>query len=325
MKRLFAILLAVLMLSGSVIGVSAADIKTTAEKRTYANDDMVLPYRLILPETYEETKSYPMLVFLHGAGERGNDNELQFFHCVQYLADNLPECIIVAPQCPLNNQWVDTPWSNGAYSVEAVPESDELIAVMELLQELQTEFSVDADRIYASGISMGGFGTWDLMMRHNDYFAAGIAVCGGGDPSQAEMLKDTPLYVFHGDADPAVPVSGSRDTVKAIRDAGGEQVRYIEYAGAGHGIWNDAFATEGLLKELLTKKLSDRYPEKKPVPEESSEAEASAEASVESAVVSGEVSESEKKDGGLLIPIVIAVVVVAVIVAVAVVILKKKQ
>lgn len=329
MKRLLAILLAVVMLSVSVMGVSAADINETAEKRIYENEDTVLPYRLILPESYDESKSYPMLVFLHGAGERGNDNELQFFHCVQYLADNLPECIIVAPQCPVNNQWVDTPWANGAYSVDAVPESNELKAVMELLQALQTEFSVDADRIYASGISMGGFGTWDLMMRHNDYFAAGIAVCGGGDPSKAELLKDTPLYVFHGDADTSVPISGSRDTVQAIRDAGGEKVSYIEYAGAGHGIWNDAFATKGLLTNLLTQKLSDRYPEKAPVAEESSASEPSAESIVSEAQSSAESdtqSTAEEKDGGLLLPITIAAVVLAVIVvAAAVVVVRKKH
>ena len=268
MKRFLALFTALMLTLLCTVGASAADVYDS-EKRVFENDDTVLPYRLILPENYDETMEYPILLFLHGAGERGNDNKLQLLHCVQYLADNLPECIIVAPQCPVNNQWVDTPWANGAYSIASVPESNELKAVIELLDSLQEEFSIDSNRIYASGLSMGGFGAWDLMMRHNDYFAAGICVCGGGDVSQGEALKDTPLYIFHGTADTAVPISGSKNTVQAIKDAGGELVTYIEYAGAGHGIWNSAFAHEGMLEGLLTHYLYDRYPEKAPQPEES--------------------------------------------------------
>ena len=259
MRKILAVLLS-MILTTMPLTAFAANIKETAGKYTYTNEDTTLPYRLILPKDYDESKEYSLLFFFHGAGERGNDNEKQFFHCVQYLADNMPETIIVAPQCPEGEQWVDTPWANGAYSIEAVPESDQMKAVMELLEQLKTEYSVDTDRIYASGISMGGFGTWDVMMRHNDVFAAAIAVCGGGDISQAENLVDVPLFVFHGDADTAVPVSGSRDTVQAIKDAGGTKVEYVEYKGAGHGIWNDAFATEGLLEKLLNCKLSDRIP-----------------------------------------------------------------
>lgn len=259
MRKILAVLLS-MILTTMPLTAFAANIKETAGKYTYTNEDTTLPYRLILPENYDESKEYSLLFFFHGAGERGSDNELQFFHCVQYLADNMPETIIVAPQCPTDHQWVDTPWSKGAYSIEAVPESNEMKAVMELLEELKENYSIDTDRMYVSGISMGGFGTWDAIMRHNDVFAAAIAVCGGGDPSQAENLVDVPLFVFHGDKDDAVPVSGSRDTVQAIKDAGGTKVEYVEYAGAGHGIWNQAFATEGLLEKLLNCKLSDRIP-----------------------------------------------------------------
>ena len=260
MRKILAVLLCMLFVTLPLTANAAGNIKETAGKYTYTNEDTTLPYRLILPENYDESKEYPLLFFFHGAGERGNDNELQFFHCVQYLADNMPETIIVAPQCPVNHQWVDTPWANGAYSIDTVPESNEMKAVMELLEELKENYSIDTDRMYVSGISMGGFGTWDAIMRHNDVFAAAIAVCGGGDPSQAENLVDVPLYVFHGDADDAVPVSGSRDTVQAIKDAGGTKVEYVEYKGAGHGIWNQAFATEGLLEKLLQQRLSDRIP-----------------------------------------------------------------
>ena len=298
MKRLLIFIMAMLTLSLPLNSLAAGDINQTAEFCTYENKDTVLPYRLILPEGYDAEKTYPLIFFFHGAGERGNDNKLQFFHCVQYLADQLPECIIVAPQCPLNNQWVDTPWVKGAYSVDNVPESNEMKAVIELLEELKGKYSVDTDRIYASGISMGGFGVWDVMMRHNDIFAAGIAVCGGGDVSKGELLKDTPLFVFHGDADTAVPVTGSRDTVQAIKNAGGTLVEYVEYKGAGHGIWNDAFKTEGLLEKLLECKLSDRYPTEEssePVPESETETEAA----------SPDAAEESK---GLSLPVIIAII-----------------
>lgn len=270
MKKVLSFVLVALFLMMPLTVLAEGDVYQISQKLTYTNADTVLPYRLILPDNYDSTKNYPMVLFLHGAGERGNDNELQLFHCVQYIYDNVPEdCIIVAPQCPAGQQWVDTPWANGSYSVTDVPESNELKAVVELIDQLKDTYSIDSDRVYATGISMGGFGTWNLMMRHNDVFAAAIPVCGGADPSMAEVVMYTPIFTFHGDADPVVPVSGTREMVKAIKDAGGTLIEYIEYPGAEHGIWNDAFATEGLLEKLFACKLSDRVPGQiPPVPNE---------------------------------------------------------
>lgn len=260
MKRIFALILALSFLLVP-LSASAHDVYTT-EKLTYTNANTTIPYRLILPDDFSEDKEYPMLVFFHGAGERGNDNELQLFHNVQYIHDNAPEdVIILAPQCPLNNQWVDTPWVNGAYSTSLVAESNEMKAVIELVLQLQESHKIEKDRTYVAGISMGGFATWDALMRHNDIFAAGIPVCGGGDIAMGEELKETPIFTFHAVNDTAVPVSGTRDTVKAIRDAGGELIEYTEYATGGHGIWNQAFATEGLFDKLFACRLSARYPE----------------------------------------------------------------
>ena len=340
MKKIISFILTLIIFSLCALSSFALDINES-EKRVFENDDTTLPYRLILPETYDDSKTYPLLVFLHGAGERGNDNELQFKNCVQNIANKLAECIILAPQCPVDEQWVDTPWANGAYSIENVPESNELKALMQLLDSLQEEFSIDRDRIYTSGLSMGGFGSWDLMMRHNDYFAAGIIVCGGGDVSQAEALKDTPLFVFHGNADGTVPVSGSKNVVQAIKDAGGELVTYVEYDQADHGIWNTAFEHEGLFTQLLTYKLTDRYPdifkEEEPVSSEIS-SEISSDI-VESEPVSSETSSDDvvsdvtsseitvdKDDKGFdfafLIPVIAAVVIA---VAVVVLVVKKKK
>ena len=140
MKRFIAFLTALLLLTAAFpFAANAYDVYDSA-KFTFKNEDTTLPYRLILPESYSEGKEYPMIVFFHGAGERGNDNELQFVHCVQYLYDNAPEdCIILAPQCPTGNQWVDTPWANGNYSIDQVKESNELGAVVELISEIEKD------------------------------------------------------------------------------------------------------------------------------------------------------------------------------------------
>lgn len=255
-------LLALLLLLSMSVCVSALDVKES-EKEEYEHEEtgVTIPYRLIVPEVYDERYVFPLVVFFHGAGERGRENERQLDNCIQDIADNMPKAIILVPQCSHDGQWVDTPWADGCYSVNEVPESDEMMAVMDLIQVITERYSVDKDTIYAAGISMGGFAVWDAMVRHNDVFAAGVAVCGAGDPSKADVLKDTPMFVFHGTADETVPVSGSEDMVKAIKAVGGTQVEYTEYGGAGHGIWGQVFRTESLYQGLKKCKLSDRYGE----------------------------------------------------------------
>ena len=290
MKRFIAFVIAMMLLSIPVIAQAKGDIYEIAEAHTYKNANTVLAYRLILPENYDDTKEYPIVVFFHGAGERGNDNKLQFFHLVQYIFDNAPDCIILAPQCPINNQWVDTPWANGAYSVDKVAESNEMVAVMELLDDTIAKYNGDTDRVYAIGLSMGGFATWDIITRHNDVIAAGIPICGGGDPSKAELLKDTPIFTFHAVNDTSVPYQGTKQTVDAIKNAGGKLIEYTEYTTGGHGIWNQAIQTKGLLDKLFECKLSDRYPTEsdESKPEESADAESKGEESVNDESVNDE-------------------------------------
>ena len=222
---------------------------------------MELPYRLSLPDVYEDRYQFPLVVFFHGAGERGMENEKQLTDSVQHVRDNMQKAIILVPQCSHFGQWVDAPWEEGCYSVDEVPESDEMMAVMALVRKVMEDYSVDKDRVYAMGISMGGFGVWDVMTRHNDVFAAGVVVCGAGDPSKADLLKDTPMFVFHGSADETVPVTGATDMVSAIEKAGGTKIQYKEYGGEGHGIWGNVFRLETLYRDLSSCKLSDRYPE----------------------------------------------------------------
>lgn len=324
MKRFIAFILTMLFLTVPLTASAKGDINEVASFNTYKNDNTVLPYRLILPDNYDDAKTYPLIFFFHGAGERGNDNKLQFFHLVQYIYDNAPEdCIIVAPQCPLNDQWVDTPWIKGAYSTDTVKESNEMVAVMELLSDLEAKYSVDEDRIYAIGLSMGGFATWDIITRHNDVIAAAIPICGGGDPSKAELLKETPIFTFHAIDDTAVPYQGTKQTVDAIKGVGGNKIEYTQYTTGGHGIWNQAIQTKGLLEKLFKCKLSDRYPKEISVEE-------SVEASVEESTVSENVSQpTENEEGGFwnatTLTLAISIGIAAIITALLSVFKKKKK
>ena len=226
------------------------------------SDGSKLPYRLYVPENYDPKQVYPLLVVLHGAGERGNDNESQLRNMLlaMFNVKDTPvrDAIILAPQCPAGQQWVDTPWAKGNYDSTKVKESNELAGVVELVDDLWYEYSIDGDRIYAMGLSMGGFGTWDLLIRHSDIFAAGVPICGGGDPAMAEVLANVPIKTFHGSADPTVPVAGTRAMAEALEAAGSEVFTYEELAGKEHGIWNDVAGRIDVLNWLFEQNLKNR-------------------------------------------------------------------
>ena len=131
-------------------------------------------------------------------------------------------------------------------------------AVVELIDVLKSEYSVDSDRVYATGISMGGYGTWDLLARHSELFAAAIPVCGGVDVSLASIFKDIPIYTFHGLKDTTVPPTGTLNVYNAIKNLGGNKIKLITYDNGSHSIWDTAYGTSGLIEWLLTHKLSDR-------------------------------------------------------------------
>jgi predicted peptidase len=168
------------------------------------------------------------------------------------------DAIILVPQCPEGQQWVDTPWANGNYSTGKVKESNELAGVVNLVDDLIYDYMVDENRIYAMGLSMGGFGTWDLLMRHGDLFAAGVPICGGGDPAMADELVEVPIYTFHGSADPTVPVTGTREMAKALEDAGSSVFTYEELDGMGHGISETVAGRADVVEWLFAQSLADR-------------------------------------------------------------------
>ena len=215
------------------------------EERTFVGREMNLPYRIYVPFDYDESKSYPVLTILHGAGERGTNNTSQMANMVFNLFKNKENpvwnSIVICPQCPgWPNQWVDTPWGEGDYRIDEVDESTELIAVMQLLNAIESDYATDTNRYYVTGLSMGGFGTWDLMMRHTDRFAAAVPLCGGADQTQAHKLVDKPIYTIHGTNDGDVPISGTQVMVDAILALGGEKIIYEKLSGYGHNVWDYA-------------------------------------------------------------------------------------
>ena len=219
-------------------------------KHTYDNDGYILNYRKYMPEDASEDNKRPLIIFLHGVGERGDDNEAQLRVAINniYNKGEWAKSVIIAPQCPLDAYWVHTPWADGNYNQSEVPESKPLGAVIGLVKEYMSKPYIDISRIYVVGLSLGGFGTWDLISRYPDIFAAAVPVCGGGPVDRIEALKNIPIYTFHGTVDDAVPYAATSEMYKLIKDAGGEKIIFKTFID-GHIIWDRAFAFEG--EEIL--------------------------------------------------------------------------
>lgn len=241
---------------------SAYDIHDVFQKCSYTEDGFTLRYRLYVPKNSDCGEKVPLLVFLHGAGERGDDNEKQLIHGLQDMFNHTDspvyDSIVFAPQCGEESQWVLTPWEKGNYNVDETAESRELEMVCRVIDSLTDLYNIDEDRVYVTGLSMGGFGTWDLLARHGSRFAAGMPVCGGGDPDYANLLKRIPIRTFHGSEDGAVPVAGTRAMFAAIRQAGGEEIGYTEFDGAGHGIWGDVYSDPENIQWLYAQSREER-------------------------------------------------------------------
>ena len=212
-----------------------------------------LPYRIMFPDGFNpkaETQ-YPVILFLHGAGERGNDNESQLIHIApKFLEPNFKnKAIIVFPQCPKGGYWanIEKRWSKINSKTAPTPS---MANVIELMNELTSNTFVDKTRIYVGGLSMGGFGTFDLMSRKPEMFAAAIAICGGADLDLVENYKDIPIQIFHGAKDPVVPVELSREVHEVLKSMDGNST-YIEYPDGGHLVWDQAFQESDLLPWLF--------------------------------------------------------------------------
>jgi predicted peptidase len=221
-----------------------------------------MTYALYVPSDYDANREYPMMVFLHGNGSQGTN--LPFINggvgyelFLRYISlSDKYSCIFVAPQCPSGDFWTPyADYSNGYTNVDATPRTAASRAMTSLLDTITETYSIDHGRQYITGLSMGGFGTWDLLARFPGRFAAAAPICGGGDASYAELIKATAVWAFHGNADERVPVSGSRNMVAAL-EAAGADIKYTEYPGVGHECWNHAFAEDEYFSFLFTKAIN---------------------------------------------------------------------
>jgi predicted peptidase len=212
-----------------------------------------LPYGLLSPLKITPGEKYPLVIFLHGAGERGNDNDKHIKH-IQILfnrnvLDKYPS-FVLAPQCPEKQVWSEMMWGKSFGETPTKP----MQMVIELIDKIILEYPVDASRIYVTGVSMGGFGTWDLIMRFPYRFAAAVPICGGGDEKAVEKIKHIPLWVFHGTEDDVVSPTLSRKMVNALQKAG-VSPGYTEFPGVKHSSWNQAYREPHLMPWLFRQTL----------------------------------------------------------------------
>lgn len=264
MKRILCMTLIVWIAAGAAFGVDDVIDHYQSKQLQYtggAYDGHVFKYRLLTPEKIEPGRKYPLVLFLHGAGERGDDNKSQLKYLPTWMSQpgwrGKYNCYVLAPQCPTGRKWVNVDWSARTHTTPEQP-SHEMRAVIQMLQRTMANHPVDADRIYLTGLSMGGYGSWDLAVRHPDWFAAVAPICGGGDERMADRLVDLPVWAWHGEADRAVPVQRSRNMIQAVRKAGGEP-KYTELDGVGHNSWTPAYTREdGVLPWLFKQRRASK-------------------------------------------------------------------
>jgi predicted peptidase len=235
-------------------------------KGEFIRNGHTLPYRILFPLNYDKQKKYPLVVFLHGQREIGEDNGSQLTNGgALFLQDSIRNnypAIVLFPQCTTGNSWAYMEYrmdettkkmSTFLFNFREEP-SIPVVLLKGLMDSLVRAKAVDKKRLYLGGLSMGGFGTYDMLGRWPDYFAAAFPIASGGDIKMAEeFARKVPLWIFHGAADSVVSVEYSRTSVRVLK-ALGANPRYSEYPGVGHDSWDHAFAEKELLHWLFSNK-----------------------------------------------------------------------
>ena len=241
-------------------GVTDTTVGSYQERQITVRDESgeaTFRYRVLAPANIRPGSRYPVVLFLHGAGERGADNLRQLKYLPVWMAEPAMRekhpCFLIAPQCREGRRWVDVNWADRESSPQPPSPGADLAAAIAALDAVLTREACDPERVYLTGLSMGGYGTWDLAARMPDRWAAAVPICGGGDEKTAPRLVGLPLWAFHGDADKAVPVERSRTMVTALKAAGGSP-RYSEFPGVGHDSWTPAYRDPALLEWLFSQR-----------------------------------------------------------------------
>jgi predicted peptidase len=264
---------------------SAAAGATWERNLTYTGTDGNVFNYWKLEQKPTDGSKVPLVIFLHGAGERrksdGSNDGIQVQ--IGYIAplqkwlnsNETKGFLLVAGQVPYmyggsspeacanmtdkNEKWVYLDWTKNGHTMPEQPSTTMSLHLEFLDKLLRENTDIDTSRVYVTGMSMGGFGTWDIICRRPDVFAAALPICGGGDVKQASKIASLPIWTFHGNADRAVPVANSQDMVAALR-AAGSAVKYTEYDGKGHSIWNDVYADSAVLEWFFSQKKSGYDP-----------------------------------------------------------------
>ncbi|MCB0423844.1 MAG: prolyl oligopeptidase family serine peptidase [Flavobacteriaceae bacterium] len=232
------------------------------ESAYFIKENDTLAYRIMYPQDFSEENQYPLVLFLHGAGERGSDNQKQLVHGSKLFTSTINRgafpAIVIFPQCPQESYWSNADVDRSSYPIKLVfPKDKEPTEPMEMVMSLMDEFVakpfVNKQKVYVGGLSMGGMGTYEILSRKPDMFAAAFAICGGGNPELTEnYATKIPMWIFHGAKDDVVNPQLSIDMVSAILKFGGKP-NFTLYADDNHNSWDSAFAEPELLLWLFSK------------------------------------------------------------------------
>jgi len=230
------------------------------EKKWVVQGSDTLPHRVLLPLNYDSAKQYPLVFFLHGAGERGRDNEKQLVHGAKlFLGDEARKkfpAIVVFPQCAATDYWSNVLRlhdAKGKRQFHFLPDgtaTTNMIMLQQLITYVIATYPVQKEQVYVGGLSMGGMGTYEVVRRMPGIFAAAFAICGGANPETAKKLKKVNWWIFHGAKDDVVPPEASQVIVNALKKAGAD-VKFTLYPNANHNSWDPVFAEKDLLPWLF--------------------------------------------------------------------------
>ena len=254
MKKYYFLLTIMLIVS---LAIQAQNELFKKKEFIYKGD--TLRYRVLFPESYDKSKSYPLVLFLHGSGEKGNDNEKQLANGGALFTDSLNRhnypAIVLFPQCPANQGWVSIKELTDAKFdiIDTKEPAKPLGLAKKLVDFYQKTEAIDSKRIYVLGISLGGMGTFDIICRYPTTFAAAIPICGAVNVERLKKVRKMPIRIYNGDSDNSVSPEYSRNAFIELKADGSQQVEHIEYPGVGHNSWTPAFAEPDFLKWLFSK------------------------------------------------------------------------
>lgn len=250
LKNLFILFIQLI----AVKAVAQQEIKTTMNRYQFINgiitqSEISIPYKLYKSKS---TKKRPLVIFLHGAGQRGSDNESQLKWAISDIIEQSlklgEDPILFIPQCPEEFRWVEVNWSDSSHIQPEMP-SKPMAAVLYEIEKLMQEQPIDPNRIYLTGMSMGGYGSWDLAMRKPEWFAALVPVCGGADNSKLDIVQKIPTWIFHGSNDNVVLPLRSQSAFHRLKQLNAPVI-YTEFNGVDHNAWTPAYSSAELFQWL---------------------------------------------------------------------------